>query len=196
MGKRTKLNEINLEIQTKVKDLKLPKDVSFATGGASDVQTEQFTELFKVMLVSIGVVYLIMVMTFKTLRAPLAILVTLPLATIGAVGGLFLAQMSIDIGAMIGALVLIGIVVTNAIVLIDRVKQNEEHMEIREALLEAGSTRMRPILMTAIATICYDPATLCKRSNGKPSVKRTSSSCYRRLNHSHRTNSDYHSNRL
>ncbi|MDQ0418417.1 HAE1 family hydrophobic/amphiphilic exporter-1 [Croceifilum oryzae] len=148
-----RLNEINAEIQTKIKDLKLPKDVTFTTGGASETQTEQFTELFNVMLVSIGVVYLIMVMTFKTLRAPLAILVTLPLATIGAVGGLFVAQMSIDVGAMIGALMLIGIVVTNAIVLIDRVKQNEKHMGIRDALLEAGSTRMRPILMTAIATI-------------------------------------------
>ena len=110
-------------------------------------------ELFQLMVVSIGLVYLIMVLTFKTLRAPLVILFTLPLAMIGAVLGLLISRTPIDIGAMLGALMLIGIVVTNAIVLLDRVRKNEEKMPIREALLEAGATRFRPIIMTALSTI-------------------------------------------
>ena len=147
------LSEIADEITLKTKDLKLPKGVGLETAGAANVQADQFMELFQLMAVSIGLVYLIMVLTFKTLRAPLVILFTLPLAIIGAVLGLLITGTPIDIGAMIGALLLIGIVVTNAIVLLDRVRQNEETMPIREALLEAGATRFRPIIMTALATI-------------------------------------------
>lgn len=147
------LSEIANEIALKTNDLILPKGIGLETGGAANVQADQFMELFQLMAVSIGLVYLIMVLTFKTLRAPLVILFTLPLAIIGAVLGLLITGMPIDIGAMIGALLLIGIVVTNAIVLLDRVRKNEETMPIREALLEAGATRFRPIIMTALATI-------------------------------------------
>ncbi|MBS4205747.1 efflux RND transporter permease subunit [Lederbergia citrea] len=148
-----KLSEISNEINLKTNDLTLPKGVSLETAGAASAQDDQFMELFQLMAVSIGLVYLIMVLTFKTLRAPLVILFTLPLAIIGAVLGLLISQTPVDIGSMIGALMLIGIVVTNAIVLLDRVRQNEETMPIREALLEAGATRFRPIIMTALATI-------------------------------------------
>lgn len=147
------LSGIANEITEKTTHLTLPEGVSLEAGGAASAQDEQFMELFQLMIVSIGLVYLIMVLTFKTLRAPLVILFTLPLAMIGAVLGLLISRTPIDIGAMLGALMLIGIVVTNAIVLLDRVRQNEEKMPIREALLEAGATRFRPILMTALATI-------------------------------------------
>ena len=106
------------------------------------------------MLISIGLVFLIMVITFKSMRAPIAILFSLPLAAIGAVLGLVISRISVDITGLLGALMLIGIVVTNAIVLLDRVKQNEQTMIIREAIIEATATRFRPIIMTAIATIC------------------------------------------
>jgi HAE1 family hydrophobic/amphiphilic exporter-1 len=95
-----------------------------------------------------------MVITFKNLRTPIAILMTLPLASIGAILGLLITRVPIDPTSLFGALMLIGIVVTNAIVLIDRVKQNENHMIIREAIIEGAATRIRPILMTAVATIC------------------------------------------
>ncbi len=147
------LSGIANEITMKTAHLTLPEGVILEAGGAASVQNEQFMELFQLMAVSIGLVYLIMVLTFKTLRAPLVILFTLPLAMIGAILGLLIARTPIDIGAMLGALMLIGIVVTNAIVLLDRVRQNEEKMPIREALLEAGATRFRPIIMTALATI-------------------------------------------
>ncbi|MBM6617031.1 efflux RND transporter permease subunit [Bacillus suaedaesalsae] len=132
----------------------LPKYVEVIVGGASVDQASDFNALFMTMLASIGIVFLIMVITFKTVRAPIAILCSLPLAAIGAILGLLISGITVDITAMLGALMLIGIVVTNAIVLLDRVKQNELSMIIRDALVEAATTRMRPILMTAVATIC------------------------------------------
>jgi multidrug efflux pump subunit AcrB len=78
----------------------------------------------------------------------------LPLAAVGAILGLLISGISVDVTALLGGLMLIGIVVTNAIVLLDRVKQNEQSMIIRKAIVEAATTRMRPIFMTAVATIC------------------------------------------
>ncbi|WP_313998966.1 efflux RND transporter permease subunit [uncultured Paenibacillus sp.] len=150
----SKLSVVGAEIDKVMKDIKLPEGVDQLTGGASAQQADDFAELGVTMLVSIMIVYLIMVITFRTLRAPLAILVSLPLAAIGAVLGLMITGISPDFTAAFGALMLIGIVVTNAIVLVDRIKQNEQRMTIREAILDASGTRMRPILMTAIATIC------------------------------------------
>ncbi|MDQ6420881.1 efflux RND transporter permease subunit [Paenibacillus sp. LHD-117] len=149
-----KLSVVGKEIQTKTGELVLPEGVEATVGGASTEQSSDFADLGITALISIGLVYLIMVLTFKTLRAPLAIMISLPLAAIGAVTGLLVSGVTPDFTAMFGALMLIGIVVTNAIVLIDRVKQNEETMTIRDSLIEAATTRMRPIIMTALATIC------------------------------------------
>jgi len=149
----SKLSVVGSEIQKKADALTLPEDVKLIVGGASVDQSGDFADMGMTALIAIGIVYLIMVLTFKTLRAPLAILFSLPLASIGAVVGLLVADITPDITAIFGALMLIGIVVTNAIVLIDRVKQNEKTMSIREALIEAATTRMRPIVMTAIATV-------------------------------------------
>lgn len=149
-----KLSVVGEEITKAVGGLDLPDGVQIAVGGASAEQTEDFADLGVTALISIGIVYLIMVLTFKTLRAPLAIMISLPLAAIGAVTGLLVTGVTPDFTAMFGALMLIGIVVTNAIVLIDRVRQNETTMTVRESLIEAASTRMRPIVMTALATIC------------------------------------------
>lgn len=149
----SELSVVGTEITKATKALKLPDGVSLAVGGASADQSSDFADLGLTALISIGIVYLIMVLTFKTLRAPLAIMISLPLAAIGAVTGLLVSGVTPDFTAMFGALMLIGIVVTNAIVLIDRVKQNELTMPIREALIEAATTRMRPIVMTAVATI-------------------------------------------
>ncbi|WP_308858148.1 efflux RND transporter permease subunit [Paenibacillus sp. R14(2021)] len=149
----SQLSIVGKEITKKVNALKKAEGIAYTVGGASADQSSDFADLGIIMLVAIGIVYLIMVVTFKTLRAPLAILCSLPLAAIGAVVGLIVSNVSPDFTAVFGALMLVGIVVTNAIVLIDRVKQNEQRMSIRESLIEAASTRARPILMTAIATI-------------------------------------------
>ncbi|MBP1938094.1 efflux RND transporter permease subunit [Paenibacillus sediminis] len=149
-----KVSVIGADIKKVTDQMKLPEGVSLFVGGASVDQAGDFSDIGMTGLISIGLVYLIMVLTFKTLRAPLAIMFSLPLAAIGAIIALIISGVNPDFTALFGALMLIGIVVTNAIVLIDRIKQNEERMTIREAIIEAASTRMRPILMTAIATIC------------------------------------------
>ncbi|MFY0761959.1 efflux RND transporter permease subunit [Metabacillus dongyingensis] len=142
------------EVQKKVNDLDLPTGVDIDTGGVTEDIQESFTQLGLAMLAAIAIVYLVLVITFGGGLAPFAILFSLPFTVIGALVGLLIAGETISINAMIGALMLIGIVVTNAIVLIDRVIHKErEGLSTREALLEAGTTRLRPILMTAIATI-------------------------------------------
>jgi HAE1 family hydrophobic/amphiphilic exporter-1 len=141
-------------IQEKVDKLDLPANVTIETAGVTADMKEAFTQLGLAMLAAIAIVYLILVITFGGAIAPLAILFSLPFTISGALIGLLIAGETISISTMIGALMLIGIVVTNAIVLIDRVINKEkEGMTTREAILEAGVTRLRPILMTAIATI-------------------------------------------
>ena len=106
------------------------------------------------MAVAILLVYVMMVLTFNSLVTPFIILFSLPLATIGAFPALYLTGRPIGVSALIGFLMLIGIVVTNAIVLLDLVERlRREGMPVKDALIEGGRTRVRPILMTAIATI-------------------------------------------
>jgi HAE1 family hydrophobic/amphiphilic exporter-1 len=133
---------------------------AFATGttaelaGVSQQQSEAFGGLFASMGVAVLLVYVMMVLTFNSLITPFIILFTLPLATIGAFPALYLTGRPIGVSALIGFLMLIGIVVTNAIVLLDLVERlRSEGHSTRDALIEGGRTRVRPILMTAIATI-------------------------------------------
>ncbi|WP_242144967.1 MULTISPECIES: efflux RND transporter permease subunit [unclassified Bacillus cereus group] len=148
------LSKVSAEVNAAIAKLDLPTGAKVAVAGATESMQENFTDLFQIMGIAIGVVYLIMVITFGQARAPFAILFSLPLAAIGGILGLIISGTPVDLNSLIGALMLIGIVVTNAIVLIERVQQNKEHgMTTRDALLEAGSTRLRPIIMTAITTI-------------------------------------------
>ncbi|MBY6035603.1 efflux RND transporter permease subunit [Fictibacillus nanhaiensis] len=133
----------------------LPSSVSTEGGGGSEETMDTFKDLGLAMLVAIGLVYLTMLITFGRARIPFIILSSLLFVPVGAIGGLFLINEPLSVSAMIGILMLIGIVTTNAIVLVDRIGQNRDvkGMPVREALLEAGKTRLRPILMTAFATI-------------------------------------------
>lgn len=136
-------------------DIDLPADVSLEGGGGSDETIETFTQLGIAMVVAIGLVYLTMLITFGQARIPFIILSSLIFVPIGSLLGLWIADEPMSVSVMIGLLMLIGIVTTNAIVMVDRIGQNrtEKGMPIREALIEAGITRLRPILMTAFATI-------------------------------------------
>lgn len=141
-------------VQENVDELDLPTGVTVETGGVTADINETFTQLGLAMAAAIAIVYFILVVTFGGGLAPFAILFSLPFAVIGAFAGLFITGQTISVSVMMGMLMLIGIVVTNAIVLVDRVIHMErEGMTVRNALLEAGATRLRPILMTAIATI-------------------------------------------
>jgi HAE1 family hydrophobic/amphiphilic exporter-1 len=131
-----------------------PAGTTAELAGVSQQQSQAFGGLFASMGVAILLVYVMMVLTFNSLITPFVILFTLPLATIGAFPALLLTGRPIGVSALIGFLMLIGIVVTNAIVLLDLVERlRADGHSTRDALIEGGRTRVRPILMTAIATI-------------------------------------------
>ncbi|TCP58312.1 HAE1 family hydrophobic/amphiphilic exporter-1 [Tumebacillus sp. BK434] len=143
------------EVKTEVGQLDLPNGVSLEAGGGTDDTVKTFQELGIAMGIAVGLVYLVMLFTFGQARIPFIILSSLLFVPTGAFIGLYLLNEPLSVSAMIGILMLIGIVVTNAIVLVDRVVQNRDRgLTIRDSLIEGGKTRLRPILMTAFATIC------------------------------------------
>ena len=147
-------NRISKEVAAELMKLQLPEGVTAKAGGVTEEINKSFSQLFAAMAAAVAIVYLIMVISFGNATAPFAILFSLPLAVIGGLIGLVITGETLDVTSMIGFLMLIGIVVTNAIVLIDRTQQlRQEGYTVRQALLEAGLIRMRPILMTAGATI-------------------------------------------
>ncbi|MNH76043.1 Swarming motility protein SwrC [compost metagenome] len=134
--------------------IELPEGVSSSAGGVTDEIAKNFSQLFVSMGAAIAIVYLIMVLCFGNASTPFAILFSLPLAVIGGLLGLLISHEAINITSLIGFMMLIGIVVTNAIVLLDRAQQLiKDGYDVRQALLEAGRVRLRPIIMTAGATI-------------------------------------------
>ncbi len=138
----------------KIDKLDLPKGVTTGVAGVAADMAETFTQLGVAMIAAIGIVYFVLVVTFGEGLAPFSILFSLPFTVIGAFVGLFITGHTISVQVMMGLLMLIGIVVTNAIVLVDRIIHMErDGLSMREAILEAGATRLRPILMTAIATM-------------------------------------------
>lgn len=142
------------EVMSQLNDIHKPNNVKMNVGGATDDINTAMSQLAIAMLAAIIIVYLILVITFKGGLAPFTILFSLPFTVVGVVLALVITGETISVPSLIGMLMLIGIVVTNAIVLIDRVINNEKNgLEMKEALIEAGGTRIRPILMTAIATI-------------------------------------------
>lgn len=142
------------QVMAKVKDLEKPNHIKINVGGATDDIDKAISQLAMAMIAAIIIVYLILVITFRGGLAPFTILFSLPFTVIGVVLALIITGETISVPSLIGMLMLIGIVVTNAIVLIDRVINNEKQgMPMKSALIEAGGTRIRPILMTAIATI-------------------------------------------
>jgi len=129
-------------------------NITVGQAGVGQQLIDGFINMGIAMLVAIGLVYLIMVVLFRSLLIPFVILFSLPLAVIGALVGLAVTGKTLDLSALIGMLMLIGIVVTNAIVLLDLVQHKvEAGEELHQALIEGGRTRVRPILMTATATI-------------------------------------------
>jgi HAE1 family hydrophobic/amphiphilic exporter-1 len=133
----------------------MPPGITVSEGFETSMQTEGFAEAIRSILISIVVVYVVMVATFRSFVHPFTILFSLPLAVIGAAVALWITNRVVGISVLVGMMMLVGIVVTNAIVLIDRVQRNRKlrGMEVYEALVEAGRTRLRPILMTAIAAM-------------------------------------------
>ena len=144
---------IGVEIDGKIAELDLPPGVSVTSGGIFADIAEGFQAIFLSMAVGIILMYLVMVASLGSLRNPFIIITSLPLALIGVMVALAITGRTLGLPAMMGLLLLIGIVVTNAIVLIAFVEQlRSRGMSVTEALVTGGRVRLRPILMTALTT--------------------------------------------
>jgi HAE1 family hydrophobic/amphiphilic exporter-1 len=142
------------QVQAAVDGADLPAGASATLGGVTAQQSDAFQQLGLALLVAILIVYVVMVATFKSLRQPLLLLVSVPFAATGAIALQVISGIPLGTASLIGVLMLIGIVVTNAIVLVDLVNQYRTRgMTVKDALVHGASRRLRPILMTATATI-------------------------------------------
>ncbi|MFE7620844.1 efflux RND transporter permease subunit [Streptomyces sp. NPDC057496] len=145
---------VSTALQKEIDALELPEGATATIGGVTEDQNDSFAKLGLAMLAAIAIVFMLLVATFRSLVQPLILLVSIPFAATGAIGLLVATDTPMGIPAMIGMLMLIGIVVTNAIVLIDLINQyRAQGMGVVEAVVEGGRHRLRPILMTALATI-------------------------------------------
>jgi HAE1 family hydrophobic/amphiphilic exporter-1 len=156
-NKDASLGAITMQVAEKVDALtdNMPAGTTLLPiGGVSADQAESFSQLLLALLAAIAIVYLIMVATFRSLAQPLVLLVSIPFAATGAFVALLVTNTALGLPALIGMLLLVGIVVTNAIVLIDLINQyRTQGMPFEEAIINGARQRLRPILMTALATI-------------------------------------------
>jgi hydrophobic/amphiphilic exporter-1 (mainly G- bacteria), HAE1 family len=150
----TDTQTVSTNAQNALSGVALPGNVTAQVGGENEDIDESFRNLFLSIIVALVLVFLILVVFFGSLRVPMVILLAVPLTSVGAFGALFLTNTAISVPSLLGILLLIGIVVSNAILLVDFATKAQEHYETAdEAILEAGRARLRPILMTAFATI-------------------------------------------
>lgn len=158
------LGAVSTEVQGRLAGVELPAGVTAEIGGATTQQAESFRQLGLALLAAIAIVYVIMVATFKSLVQPLILLVSVPFAATGAVALLLVTGVPLGLPSLIGMLMLVGIVVTNAIVLIDLINQYRQPrtgpagtttpgMNVADAITHGARQRLRPILMTALATV-------------------------------------------
>jgi hydrophobic/amphiphilic exporter-1 (mainly G- bacteria), HAE1 family len=138
----------------KLDALTLPGGATYEIGGVSQQQSDAFGDLGLAVLAAIAIVFIIMVAAFRSLLQPVILLISIPFAATGAIALLLATGTPLGVPSLIGVLMLVGIVVTNAIVLMDLINHYRlQGMGVQEAVIEGGRHRLRPILMTAIATI-------------------------------------------
>lgn len=148
------LGTASAAVSAAVESVDLPAGTSASLGGVTADQNESFAQLGLALLAAILIVYIVMVATFRSLLQPLLLLVSVPFAATGAVLLQVVTGIPLGVASLVGVLMLVGIVVTNAIVLVDLVNQYRDRgMSVRDALVHGASRRLRPILMTALATI-------------------------------------------
>jgi len=141
-------------VQGKIDTMDLPPGVEISMGGISEDMRDSFSSMFVAIGIAMVLAYAVLVVTFRSFRNPLIIMVSLPLASIGALVGLFATGRSLGVTGLMGTLMLVGIVLTNAVVLVAVVEQlRKSGMNPYDALVEGARTRLRPILMTALTTM-------------------------------------------
>ena len=148
------LGAVTRDVTAKLAEIELPVGATATIGGVSAEQTESFQQLGLALLAAVAIVYLVMVATFSSLIQPLILLISIPFAATGALGLLLITDTPLGVPALIGMLLLVGVVVTNAIVLIDLINQyRKQGRTIQQSIMDGARQRLRPILMTALATI-------------------------------------------
>jgi len=136
-----------------LKKLSLPSGITLGSGAANSDLANAFSQMLLAIGVAVAIVFLILVTFFRSVVTPFVILLTMPLALIGSFLALLIFHQALGLPALLGVLMVFGIVVSNAVLLIDFVERNRADRPLTEALLQAGSIRIRPIMMTALATI-------------------------------------------
>lgn len=145
---------VRSDIQAVVDSMTLPPGYSIAAVGEAEIQAESFSNIFTALFLAVIFIYLVLASQYNSFLDPLAIMVSLPLAVVGALIGLLIFGSAFSIISLIGIILLMGLVSKNGILLIDFTKQRREQgMERNAALEEAGPVRFRPIIMTSLATI-------------------------------------------
>ncbi|WNF23760.1 efflux RND transporter permease subunit [Mesobacillus jeotgali] len=148
------LGTINREVQKLMDSYDVPEGYSIAPAGDLEQQQEMVQDMVLILSISIFLVYLVMAVQFNHLGHPLIVMSVIPMTIVGVILGLFLTQQELSIMSGMGIIMLIGIVLNNAILLIDRTNQlRNEGFTVQEALVEAGKNRIRPILMTTLTTV-------------------------------------------
>ncbi|MDG5473149.1 efflux RND transporter permease subunit [Jeotgalibacillus sp. ET6] len=162
------VGEVTQRVEQDIATLSLPEGVEWETGGGQEMMTEGFRDLGQALIIAVGLVFLTLVLTYGGIITPAVILSSIIFVPIGSLGAIMLTGESLSMSAMIGMLMLIGIVVTNAVVMLDRVESNRRQgLSLHQALIEACNSRFRPILMTALATIlALVPLALSQSSSG------------------------------
>jgi HAE1 family hydrophobic/amphiphilic exporter-1 len=142
------------ELQTLVAGIAMPPGIGATVAGQSEEMADSFESMQFALILAVFLVYLVMASQFESLIHPFVILFTIPLALVGAVLALFVTGTTVNVVALIGVIMLAGIVVNNAIVLVDMINQQQaEGMEKHQAILNAGKARLRPIMMTTLTTV-------------------------------------------
>lgn len=148
------LGAISADVTKRLATVELPTGTTASIGGVSASQADSFAQLGLALLAAIAIVFIVMVATFASIIQPIILLISIPFAATGALVMLLVTDTALGVPALIGMLLLVGIVVTNAIVLIDLINQyRKEGRPTQEAIMDGARQRLRPILMTALATI-------------------------------------------
>lgn len=148
------IGRVSVALERKMADYQVPDGCSLVYSGENETINDAMEQVLLMLLLAVVFMYLIMVAQFQSLKSPFIIMFTIPLAFTGGFLGLFFSGSEISVIAMIGFVMLSGIIVNNGIVLVDYINQlRQRGMEKRAAILEAGRTRLRPVLMTALTTI-------------------------------------------
>jgi hydrophobic/amphiphilic exporter-1 (mainly G- bacteria), HAE1 family len=150
------LGSIVRDIREALQSVPRPRGFEILFGGDYEAQQEAFGELALAFVLALVLVYMVMACLYESLRDPLVVMFSVPLAAVGVLGILFLTGTSFNIQSFIGCIMLGGIVVNNAILLVDHTNllRRRDAMPLEEAIREAGRRRLRPILMTALTTVC------------------------------------------